>query len=77
MISHGYEIYGVFRNPEAVPALVDELEKWMRTLPEGQKPRCLWLQEGVGNPDAEEKARKLGLQVVSNLCILKEHARLL
>ena len=70
------DIIDVFRNPDAVPGLVDELESWMSGLPADRRPKVLWLQEGVGNPEAEAKAEKLGLEVVSDRCILKEHARL-
>jgi predicted CoA-binding protein len=73
-LTENVDIIDVFRNPEAVPQLVDEIEEWMKN---GRRAKALWLQEGVGNAEAEKKAEKLGLFVVSNLCILKEHARLL
>lgn len=60
------EIVNVFRAPEHVPAIVDEAI--------ALKAKVLWLQEGVVHPQAEEKARKAGLVVVSDRCILKEHA---
>ncbi|MDZ4676184.1 MAG: CoA-binding protein [Oligoflexia bacterium] len=63
------EIVDVFRKSEAVPQIVDE------AIAVGAK--VLWLQEGVTHPQAEEKARKAGLKVFSDLCILKEHARLI
>ncbi len=63
------EIVDVFRNSDVIPGIVDE------AIRVGAK--VLWLQEGVTHPVAEEKARKAGLKVFSNLCILKEHARLL
>jgi predicted CoA-binding protein len=63
------EIVDVFRNSDAVPDIVDE------AIAVGAK--VLWLQEGVTHSDAEAKAKKAGLKVFSNLCILKEHARLL
>jgi uncharacterized protein len=63
------EIVDVFRKSDAVPQIVDE------AIAAGAK--VLWLQEGVTNPVAEEKARKAGLKVFSDLCILKEHARLM
>jgi predicted CoA-binding protein len=62
------EIVNVFRNSEAVPQVVDE------AIALGAK--VLWLQEGVSHPEAEAKALKAGLQVFSNVCILKEHIRL-
>lgn len=62
------EIVDVFRAPEHVPEVVDQ------AIARGAK--VLWLQEGVTHPEAEEKARKAGLVVVSDRCILKDHARL-
>jgi predicted CoA-binding protein len=68
-VPHSLEIVDVFRAPEHVPALVDEL------IP--LKPKVIWLQEGVTHPEAEAKARKAGIQVVADLCIKKEIKRLL
>lgn len=66
------EVVDVFRSSESIPALVDEL----LALPAGRRPRLLWLQQGVTHPEAEERARRAGIRVVSDLCILREHARL-
>ncbi len=63
------EIVDVFRKSDAVPQIVEE------AIAVGAK--VLWLQEGVIHPEAEEKARKAGLKVFSNVCILKEHAKLI
>ncbi|MCB0384379.1 MAG: CoA-binding protein [Bdellovibrionales bacterium] len=63
------EIVDVFRASEHIPALVDEL------IP--LKPKVIWLQEGVTHPEAEEKAKRAGIEVVSDLCIKKEIYRLL
>lgn len=68
------DIVDVFRNSEAIPGVVDEIEKMIAR---GLKPKMLWLQLGITNAEAEEKARRLGLQVVSNKCILIEHRNLL
>jgi len=62
------EIVDVFRTSDAVPGIVDEAIK--------VGAKVLWLQEGVIHPAAEEKARKAGLKVFSNVCVLKEHHRL-
>lgn len=69
------DIIDVFRNPDALPEVVDEIEAWMKS--QNKKPKLLWLQEGVSHPEAEKKAQSLGLKVVSDRCILKEHRRLL
>ncbi|MCC6276486.1 MAG: CoA-binding protein [Oligoflexia bacterium] len=68
-VSQPVEIVDVFRKSDAVSPIVDEAIKC--------KAKVLWLQEGVSHPEAEERARKAGLMVFSDLCILKEHARLL
>lgn len=68
------DIIDVFRNSEAIPGVVDEIEKMIQR---GLKPKVLWLQLGISHPQAEEKARSLGLKVVSNKCILIEHRRLI
>jgi hypothetical protein len=73
----GIEIIDIFRKPEAIPQVVDEIEKWMEKLPADQKPKVLWLQLGISHPEAERRARQLGLKVVSDKCIKIEHARLL
>ncbi|MES2854682.1 MAG: CoA-binding protein [Bdellovibrionota bacterium] len=68
------DIIDVFRNSDAIPQLVTEIEAWMKS---GRKVKALWLQEGVSHPEAEKKAESLGLSVISDRCILKDHARLM
>lgn len=63
------EIVDVFRASENVPFIVDEAI--------AIEAKVLWLQEGVSHPEAEQKAREAGLFVVSDICILKEHKKLL
>ena len=62
------EIVNVFRAPEHVPAIVREAI--------ALKAKAIWLQEGVYHDEAEDEARKAGLLVVSDRCILKEHRRI-
>jgi predicted CoA-binding protein len=57
------EVINVFRNSSVVASLIDEL------LP--LRPKVIWLQEGVFDPSAENRARAAGIQVVSDTCIWK------
>jgi uncharacterized protein len=61
------DIVDIFRRAEFVPQIVDAAIRI--------GARAIWMQEGVVNPEAAEKARQAGLIVVMDLCILKEHAR--
>ena len=61
------EIVNVFRRSEYIPEVADA------AIRKGAK--VLWLQEGVYNEEAAEKARAAGLEVVMDTCILKEHRR--
>jgi uncharacterized protein len=59
------DIVDVFRRSEFVPDVVDEAIR--------MKVPAIWLQEGVIHEEAAEKARKAGILVVMDKCILKEH----
>ena len=59
------DIVDVFRRSEFVPQIVDEAIRL--------KVPAIWLQEGVVHEEAAEKARKAGIFVVMDRCILKEH----
>jgi predicted CoA-binding protein len=59
------DVVDVFRRPEYVDEIVDQAIKL--------KIPAIWLQEGVINERAAEKARKAGIFVVMDRCVLKEH----
>ncbi len=59
------DIVDVFRRSEFVPEIVEEAIRL--------KVPAIWLQEGVIHQEAAEKARKAGIMVVMDKCILKEH----
>lgn len=59
------DIVDVFRRPEYVDEIVDQTIQL--------KIPAIWLQEDVVNARAAEKARRAGIFVVMDLCILKEH----
>src|SRR6201994_4700982 len=64
-INEKIDIVDVFRRSEFVPDIVDEAIRL--------KVPAIWLQEGVVHQQAAEKARKAGIFVVMDRCILKEH----
>jgi hypothetical protein len=36
----------------------------------------MWLQEGISNPEAEKLAQEHGVQVISNMCMMKEYKKI-
>ena len=59
----------VFRASDKIPELVNEV------IAVGGV-EVLWLQLGISHPEAEAKAEKSGIRVVSNRCLIPEHQRL-
>jgi predicted CoA-binding protein len=59
------DLVDVFRRSEYVDEIVEQAIQL--------KIPAIWLQEGVINERAAEKARKAGIFVVMDRCILKEH----
>ncbi|GBE54372.1 MAG TPA: CoA-binding protein [Euryarchaeota archaeon] len=63
------DIVNVFRPAEEAPGIAEEAI--------GKKAKVLWLQLGIYNKEAGEKAEKAGLKVIMNRCIKREHERLI
>lgn len=61
------DIVNIFRRPKFVEEVVDQAIQ--------KKVPAIWMQEDVINERAAEKARKAGIFVVMDRCILKEHQR--
>lgn len=61
------DIVNVFRRPDAVPEVVEHAIQI--------KAPAIWMQEGVIHEEAAEKARRTGIFVVMDRCILKEHRK--
>ncbi|HJT23012.1 MAG TPA: CoA-binding protein, partial [bacterium] len=59
------DILDVFRRPEVIPTLADELI----ALPQEKRPKVVWLQSGITHPEAEAKLEKAGFKVVSDACL--------
>ena len=62
------DIVDVFRLPNAVPAIVEEMIALGLT--------NLWVQQGIVNMEAAERAEQAGIKVVMDRCIMVEHRRL-
>jgi len=61
------EIVNVFRRAEEVPSVVESAIRG--------GAEVVWMQQGVENEEAAEKARAAGLMVIEDACILVEHRR--
>ena len=61
------EIVDIFRRAEEVPQVVDAAIR--------AGARVIWMQLGIANEAAAEKARAAGIAVVMDACILVEHKK--
>ena len=63
------EIVDIFRRPDQVMEVVEEAIRI------GAK--VVWMQEGVMNEQAAKRARDAGLEVIMDMCMMKEHRRMM
>lgn len=59
------DVVDVFRRPDAIPALADEL----LALPKEKRAKVIWLQSGITHPESEARLEAGGYQVVSDRCL--------
>jgi uncharacterized protein len=59
------DVVDIFRNPQAVPEIVNQAI--------AIKAKLVWMQPGAENMQAAEYAEQAGLQVVMSACMMKEH----
>jgi predicted CoA-binding protein len=63
------DVVDVFRRSEFVPEIVDGAIR--------VGARAIWMQDGVADEAAAQRARQAGLFVIMDDCILREHRRLM
>ena len=63
------DVVQVFRKPEDVMPVVESAIK--------VGARVVWMQEGIVNEEAAQRAREAGLQVVMDACMRVTHRRLI
>ena len=61
------DLVNIFRRPEEVPPVVESAIRIGAPV--------VWMQLGIENEEAAEKARAAGLAVVEDACILVEHRK--
>jgi predicted CoA-binding protein len=59
------DIVDVFRRPEAIPELAQEL----LALPREKRAKIVWLQTGITHPEAQAALEAGGYQVVADRCL--------
>ena len=63
------DVVAVFRRPEeALAPILEAIAK---------KAKAVWLQDGITHPEGEELARRAGLLVVSDDCLMRRRSGLI
>ncbi len=65
-IKERVDMVDMFRKPAIADSIVDEIET-------RDDVKVLWLQQGIVNNSAANRAKKLGLKVVQNRCSMVQH----
>jgi predicted CoA-binding protein len=68
-VTEQIDMVDMFRKAEVADAIVDVLEK-------RKDVKVLWLQEGIVNNSAAQRAKDLGLKVIQSKCTMVEHKAL-
>ena len=68
-IDEPVDVVDVFRRPEHLPEIAEQAASI--------GARVLWMQLGIRNQGAAEKARSAGLTVIEDRCMMQEHSRLM
>ena len=66
-IAEKIDVVNIFRPSDQVLPVIQEAIKI--------KPKVIWLQEGIHNLEAEELAKKAGIKIIFNRCMLADRKR--
>jgi predicted CoA-binding protein len=66
-IGQAVDVVDIFRRAEDTPPIVEEAIK--------SGAKCIWLQKGIISQESYDLARKAGVPIVMNACMLEEHKR--
>lgn len=72
-IQKSIDIVDIFRKPEDVPPIAEQAAKVKKKF---GKPCVFWMQLGIVNEKAAETAKKAGMAVIMDKCLMQEHKRL-
>ena len=72
-IQKSIDVVDVFRKTEDVPPVVEQAVKLKEKY---GKPCVFWIQLGIVNEQAAETAKKAGMTVIMDKCLMQEHERL-
>jgi predicted CoA-binding protein len=64
-LERAVDVLDVFRRPAAIPDHVDEV----LAMPEGLRPKVVWLQTGIRHDEATERLLDAGIDVVQDACL--------
>jgi predicted CoA-binding protein len=64
------DVVDVFRPAKDMPPIVKQAIQLRKKY---GKPRAFWMQLGIVNEKASATARKAGLTVIMNKCLMQEH----
>ena len=67
-VTKSIDIVQVFIPSDKVNPIIEQAIK--------KSPKVIWFQLGIHNPEAENLAKKNGIDVVFNRCMFAEHSRL-
>jgi len=72
-VQKAIEIVDIFRPSEEVLPIVEQVIQLKKSF---DVPYVVWMQLGIINEQAAERARKAGLTVIMDKCTMQEHKRL-